>query len=256
MRQVAFTLVVLVLALGTTVSHAQQNFGTTKDVNEAMKFLKSSNPTDRTAGLMSLALLGEDGRVATRDVVGLLFDGSKDVREWANLALPKVNPELAEPVMTLANSQDYDKRMDAMKQLAKLGGDAMPAIPALLKFLDQADPKDRVAVVGTLTQVGAKDPNLSTTLVNLGLRDKDPAVRAAALQGLSKLGNVQAALDMLTKMLKETDPAQRTSAITGLAAIAGTNKDAMQALKASLTDPSPTVRAAAKQAMDKLEKKK
>jgi HEAT repeat protein len=254
MRRVLFAVGVGFLALG--MAHAQTVPNSPKDYNDAMKSIKSSDPVDRAAGLSFMALLGQDAKSSTRDVVGLMFDGNKDVRYWANKALPQVNPGLADPIMALVNGDDYDRRVEAMQKLASLGVNAAPAIPALLKFLQQAEGQDRAAVVNALATVGAKDPTISKTLAEIALKDADPAVRAAALKDLPKLSNVQAALDIFGVLLKNTDPAQRTQAVTGLASLAATNADAMRSLKAALTDPSPTVRAAAKQAVDKIEKQK
>jgi HEAT repeat protein len=223
-----------------------------KDLKDALRAIKSGDAVERTAGLSFLALLGPDAKIASRDVVGLLYDGSKDVRDWAVRALPKVNPEVSGPVLTLVNSRDEAARQEAMEKLSKMGATAAPAIPALLKTLQQTQGADKAAVVAALGAVGTKDPTLSTMLANLALKDPDPAVRAAAIKALPKMEDKQGAVGVVTAMLKDTDPAVRATAVTGLGAFAKGNEAAMQALQNSLQDPSPTVRAAAKAALDKI----
>jgi HEAT repeat protein len=242
---------ILLLAMGGTTS-AQQP--TIKDVNDAIKALKSNNPQDRAAGLAAMAYLGE-GKSASKEVVDLMFDNSPLVRQWAGTALGKINPELAEPVLALVNSKDNDTRMDALQKLVGMGADlAGPALPALDRFLNQAEAQDRAKVVTALAQIGSKDAATAALLARVGLKDQDPAVRKIALAALPKMADVKTALTMFDGLMKNSDPAERALGVTGLTALAPTNADALKALKAAASDPSPTVSGAAKQAMEKVKK--
>lgn len=254
MRRFLFALGIGLLVVGTAEGQAVPN--SIKDINDAARAVKSNDPVDRAAGLSFMALVGQDARGYTRDVVGLMFDGNKDVKYWANKALPQVNPALADPVMAVVNSDDPDKRLEALQKLAAMGANAAAAVPAVLRMLQQVEGPNRVAVVDVLAKIGAKDPTVVKTLAEVALKDGDPAVRQAALKDLAKLDNPQAALEMFAALLKTTDPALRAQGVTGMAALAPSNADAMKWLKAALNDASPTVRAAAKQALDRIEKEK
>jgi len=250
MRTVLLLLTMLLLAAVNPARSQVPN--SPKDLKDALQAVKSADPVERAAGLSFMALLGGDAKVGSKDVVNLLFDSSKDVRSWAVLALPKVNPPLAGPVMTLVNSKDEEARLQAMNELAKMKTAAAPAIPALMRQLS-TEGADKVAAIKALGAVGVQDPNLSTTMINLALKDPDPKVRAAAYQALPGLENKSGAIAVVAGMLKNTDPAQRSTALTGLGHFAKGDPKLMQILRNSLEDPSPTVRDTAKQVLQKVE---
>lgn len=252
-------LIPLVAVLGTIVaepdSRAQIKPGDLKDYNDAMQALKSSSAPDRAAGLSFLALLGAEAKGSSREVIGALFDANPDARKWAGMALEKVNPTLAGPVLTLVRSQNDQDRAAALTQLSKLGDTAAPAIPALLTLLQQqAQGVDRVSLVQTLTLVGSKDAKLSGVLATMALNDPDAKVRSAAVQGILKQQDTKAASEVFQRQLQDTDPAKRAAAVTSMGDIAKGNAQMMAVLKKSLEDPSPTVRNAAKLALDKIAK--
>lgn len=250
MRTAFLVLTVMLLAVFNP-ARSQTVPNSPKDLSDALKAVKSPDPVERTAGLSFLALLGGDAKVGSRDVVNLLYDTNKDVSDWAKLALPKVNPPLAGPVFTLLNSKDEEARLQAIAELAKMKGAAAPAIPALMRQLKN-EGGDKVAAIQALGAVGAKDPALSTTLINLALKDPDPKVRAAAYQALPNMEDKTGAVTVVTGMLKNTDPAQRSTALNGLGHFAKGNPMLIQIIRNSLEDPSPTVRETAKAVLAKV----
>jgi HEAT repeat protein len=250
MRRLLFALGIALLAL--EMAEAQTVPNSPKDINDALLAIKSNDPVMRAAGLSFVALLGQDARAATRDVVNLLFDSNKDVRYWAFQALPNVAPTLAEPVIALVNSNDEEQRLQALQKLAALGAGGAAATPALLRLYQQAQSQERPLFVHVLAAVGVNDPTTAKTLAEIALQDSDAVVRRAALQDISRLRNLQGAVRVFTALLQDTDPAARAQAVVGLTALAPINADAMKWIKAALNDPSPTVRAAAKQALEKL----
>ncbi len=253
MKRLLLVLGIVLLAMGTPASAQKQIM----DLNDAMRTFKSTNANDRAAALALVAYMGGDAKIASKDVVGLMFDNSPFVRQWANTALGKINPELAEPVLEMVNGKDNDARIEAMQKLVAMGPDlAGPALTAVMKFFSQVDESDRPKVVNALAQLGGKDPAVATMLANVGLRDKDPAVRQAALTALPKMADAQAALPIFENLLKNSDPAERAQAVTGLAAMAAKYPQAMKSLQAATADPSPTVSGAAKQAVAKVKQEK
>ena len=236
-------------------SPAQIKPGDLKDYNGAVKAMRSDKAPDRAAGLSFLALLGKDAKGASREVVSALFDGDAEVRKWAGTALGKVNPELSTPVLNLVRSEDYATRVAALEELSKLGDAAGPSVPALRKFLEKAEPADRAKVVKSLSAVGAKDSDLAELFATMAVRDADPDVRKAATQGLTKQTNPRGGVDFFTGLLgaRETDPKQRAAAITVLIEVGNDNPEAVKQLQELTKNESPMVRAAAKQALEKIQ---
>lgn len=259
MRQLPIALLLnSLLLLGWTGSGKGQSVKSidVKDLNGAAAALKSTNSADRAAGLSFIALLGPEAKGQTREVVGSLFDPSADVRSWAQKALPKVDPNLAGPVMSLVQNQDPAAQLKAVQQIAQMGQNAAPAVPALLVFLEKSKGAEHLAAATALGQIGAKDPAVAPVLANIAMKDPDPKARQAAIAALPKLENPQGAIDAFAAMLKDTNPENRSTAVNALGAMAGTNKQAMSVLqKVAQSDPSPTVRAGATQAIDKTKKK-
>jgi HEAT repeat protein len=252
MRRLLLVLGILLLTMGSPVSAQKQIM----DFADAMKAIKSANASDRSAALALMAYMGTEANAASKDVVGLLVnDPSPMVRGWAATCLTKVNPDLAPPVLDLVNGTDGQARMDALQKLVAMGPDqAGVALSAVAKFLNQADGPDRPKVIAAMAKLGAKDPAMATMLANIGIKDKDPAVRQAALASLPKMGDVQGALSLFDGLLKNTDPAERALAVTGLTALAAKYPQAMKTLQSTTSDPSPTVSGAAKQAVEKIKK--
>lgn len=228
-----------------------------KDLKGAAAALKSTSSADRAAGLSFIALLGPEAKSQTREVVGFLFDSSPDVRDWAKKALPAVDPALAGPVMTLVQSQDPAQQLKALEQLGKMNETGGPAVPALLVFLEKSKGAERTAAAAALGQIGTKDPAVAKVLANIAMKDPDPKVRQVALAALPKQENPQGALEAFTVMLKDSDPANRSTAVNALGALAVKNQQALAVLqKIAQSDPSPTVKAAAAQAVQNVEKTK
>jgi HEAT repeat protein len=245
------------LVAGQPGSHAQVKPGDLKDYNDAMKALQSSSAADRAAGLSFLALLGGEAKGASKEVIGALTDGSADVRKWAATAIGKVNPDIAEPVITLVQGQDYDARIAALERLGKLGTNAGPATAAVLTFMQQAQGGDRVSAVRTLAAIGANDPKLGGALAKIALDDPDPKVRTAAAQAIAKQKDPQGALEFLAGAFNKTnDPKQRLAVVTALGDSAKGNPQAIKLLEdLGRADKTPAVQAAIKAAIDKAKKK-
>src|SRR5262249_55053936 len=161
------------------------------------------------------------------------------------------------PVLTLVQGKSYEDRVGALAALGKLGDAAAPAIPALLVFMQQAQGADKLTAVNTLAAVGNKDPQLAASFATIALKDTDPAVRAAALKAMAKQQNPASGMEVINKALTtDNDPKQRIGAITALTDIGKGNAEAIKMLEAAMkSDQSPEVKAAAKQALDKLKKK-
>lgn len=251
MRRLLLLALMTVLAGAALEGRAQQvQNPNIRDLKDALDYYKSDKSTDRAFALSVMGLMKGDAKSASKEIVKGFYDSNADVRMAADLALKDVNPPLYKPVSTLATSTDYDAKVQAVKDLAALGKDAAPTLPALMGFMKDAKGTERVDIIKTVTSIAPDDPALAPLLTQAALKDSDPAVRAAALLLLPKApgsaDQVKAALGALNDA--ET-PNAKIGAIGVVAATGKGNADATAILKNFLNDKSPQVREAAQKAL-------
>jgi len=239
-----------------------------KDVKDALDYFKSDRSTDKSFALATLGLVGMEARksgdtklaqflaqTSSKVAVQGMVSSDPSIRKAANEAIGSVNPRIAGAVSALVNGQNYDQRLQGMQQLSKLGVDGAAAVPALLDFLKQAKPEDKLGVVQTIGTVGAKDPQVAELIAAMALKDPDPAIQNAAVATLSKMPGGGSTVDVFLGTLNnDRDPRTRLAAIQGLAAVGRGNASAVAELERLATmDPNPDISAAAKAALNKLQ---
>ena len=108
-----------------------------------------------------------------------------------------VIPEL---LYSLKNEESHDVRMQIIRALERIGGQANKTVPALIEALGDNDWQIRWAAAGALTSFGKKSAMAVPELINL-LRDKNEYVKNAAISTLGKMGpiSVAAMMDELEK---------------------------------------------------------
>ena len=120
----------------------------------------------------------------------------------------------------------------------------------LLEQIKEGDATAKFQAVAQLRQWG--NPNAATVtsaLVGLLASDEIPVrLQAAQLLGQLRQGK-EAAVPVLTDILREPQSFYRIQAAQALAQFSGDNKDAIDALAAMLRDPMPTARHQAAQAL-------
>ncbi|MBY0522498.1 MAG: HEAT repeat domain-containing protein [Gemmataceae bacterium] len=258
MRRVHFTALVLglVLIASSQQSRAQQKEAPSLD--DCLTYLKSDKSTDRAFALSTMGLMKKDALSAAKLIVGSYFDSSPDVRQAADLALKNVNPDLYKPVTSLVQTQNYDARVQAITDLAKMGKDGAAALPAMVNFFkDGAKGTERAAVVKAMGEVGLEDKAFTPEMAQLALKDPDPAVRQAALKALPKMADAAGQMPtILSAVANDKTPANRIEAINVLGVVGGGNKDAIKSLQGVVADQNQpaAVREAAKKALMKVQK--
>ncbi len=108
-----------------------------------------------------------------------------------------VIPEL---LYSLKNEESHDVRMEIIRALERIGGQANKTVPVLIEALGDNDWQIRWAAAGALTSFGKKSAMAVPELINL-LRDKNEYVKNAAISTLGKMGpiSVAAMMDELEK---------------------------------------------------------
>ena len=157
--------------------------------------------------------LGQIGPAGAAALTKALKDKSSYLRTLATAMLGDIGPEakIAVPALTaLLKDKDSYLRLAATKALGQIGPEARTAIPALVAVrgymevpIDAAR-RSETRQVGpwALGQIG---PPAIPALVEL-LKDKDPAVRFAAAEGLGKIGpQAKIAVPALLPLLKDED---------------------------------------------------
>lgn len=196
MRKLLLPLAILTLAsLPVDSVRAQMPY----DLPAALAYYRSEKSTDRAFALSVMGLMGKVAKPASREVVDGMFDDAPAVRQAAVLAIPTVNKEIAEPVLTLVQSTDMKDKLEAVKTLAAMGKDAAPTVTALVKFLPTAPESKRAEVVETLATVAPDDKKLNEQMVTWALTSKDPAIRKSAKEALAKMDFSTAILENMEK---------------------------------------------------------
>jgi HEAT repeat protein len=167
-----------------------------------------------------------------------------ELRVWR---LPADLPDLVKDL----GSADRGARRAALAELAKLGGEARPALGALLDAARAGEPDARAEVLGVLRKLGPPGKGHVGRLVKL-LEDRTfPAGRAYALEALAELGpGSRPARKALVAALGDRDPEVRLRAARALGRVgAGADDLARAPLLGALRDPDRGVREAARDAL-------
>jgi HEAT repeat protein len=145
-------------------------------------------------------------------------------------ALDKDNPSVAALIDKLKKG-DFIAKLDAMGELRKLGTEPKPAVPTLIKILE--DDKAKISGAATGVEQGA-----------IGRpEDANPSIRAAAIVTLEKIGpDAKPAIPVLLKSLKDKDNFVRLASISALLGIGEKEDGVLSAVKKMLEDSSPGVR--------------
>ena len=208
--------------------------------------------------------MGADGVEASEALLAMLTDKSPAVQQGAMDALEKVNPDLHKPIIALLVDND---KVSAIAQLEKMGADARPAVPTLIRFYQiQAarDPgtgtRNRYSFV-ILTALYAIDPDnkdFQTLLVSAipVTQASDSSLRRLAITyamemvKANKLDTARLVKPLLSAL---GDPPCKLMAIQGLGDLGAVAKDALPILKKLKTDPEQMYRDAATEAVKKIE---
>ena len=155
-------------------------------------------------------------------------------------------------------SPSVDRQRAAAMTLGKNAAKAKPLIPDLVKLLQGKDPIVRRQVASTLAKMGPEAGPAVPELVGL-LKHSDADVRRTAAQTLgvvAKAGaDATAAVPDLVRLLQDPAPEVRFAAVQTLGQIGPAAKSAVPSLSGLQRDGDANVRAAAWEALRKVEQK-
>lgn len=156
----------------------------------------------------------------------------------------KVNERLAR-LTAILNAGDVERRLEAVSELASVGGAQATAALAKAALFDD-DSLVREEAILTLGETGIE---IHLPLLEQALLDPQPRVREAAVEALAGLGGDGAAR-ALAFVLGDEDASLRERAVLALGEIGG--ETAIGILQRALADEDDSVREAAEEVLNEL----
>lgn len=209
--------------------------------------------TDDEKGPEALAQLEGHGAEATHILTAILGNGPVQARIQAAGLLARLGPDAAPAVPALAlalAAKDPGVRGMAAIALGRIGAPARDALVPLDRALEDKDVRVRVAA--SLALYGITDDSTAPTRVLFrAFTSTDPDVRAMVAAAFDEMGTP--IVEFLVLSLENEDENTRVNAAKTLAAMGPGAEEARGPLQAALDDKSEAVRAAAAEALTRLD---
>ncbi|MEO8350434.1 MAG: HEAT repeat domain-containing protein, partial [Chthoniobacteraceae bacterium] len=195
------------------------------DVPKLIADLKSQDVNTRRDAATKLGQMGPAARPAVTALVENLTD--RDKQAWSNAmgALALIGPGAVEAIPALTECLDgsasdgrggRDGEQMTFRAAYALSQIGKPAVPALIKILENGDNNSRAGAAMALGGMGADAVEAIPALVsNLGHENED--IRQASANGLGGIGPF--AVPKLIDALGSNEPRQRAATATALGAI-------------------------------------
>ncbi|SVB94124.1 uncharacterized protein METZ01_LOCUS246978, partial [marine metagenome] len=148
------------------------------------------------------------------------------------------NDEISD-LQTKIESAEVRERREAARTLSLIGDNAVPALPALIKALNDKDTQVSAHALTAITQLGPNAKPAVPHLIN-NLKDKQAQVRFRSAYALGQVG--PEAVGPLIEALKSESPDQRAGTAMALAWIGPDALAAIDGLIQVLGDPDSRVR--------------
>lgn len=222
--------------------------------------LKDANPAVRAATAEAVGRLGADGGPAVENLTALLKDADPGTRLYACYAIGRIGsasrPAVPELGRVLKADSDAQVRKEAAKALGQLGPDAGEGVADLGAVLvdDKAPLEVRQQAANALSRVGGGALKPISPQLAKALKDRDRTIRVAVLAALDTMGKEAADLvkEIVACLQLDGNAEIRATAIGLLGKLGPDAKEALPALRLAEKDNSPAVRAAAREAIDKI----
>jgi len=134
--------------------------------------------------------------------VGTFEEKITVVQELGSLS-SNANFIIPDLIYSLKNDESHDVRMEIIRALERISGEANKTVPALIEALGDDDWQIRWAAAGALTSFGKKSAMAVPELITL-LRDPNDYVKNAAISTLGKMGPISVAV-MMDEVAKPLD---------------------------------------------------
>ncbi|MDH7569021.1 MAG: HEAT repeat domain-containing protein [Armatimonadota bacterium] len=228
------------------------------------QLLSDADPDVRRMAVRALGWVGAVHREALRSLAQALAHPDAEVRAGAAQALGRIgDPAACEPLLALLKDPARRVVLEALRALGsedvdlpgrRVGAGDWRAVPALAECLRGDDVEIRLAALGALASIFARDPRARSDVLVAdligALEDPDPRVRAAAAAALGESG-AQTGVTALAKALRDAAWQVRAAAASALGSLGG--EEAMAALRrARKEEQDPAVARQADMALQNL----
>ncbi|MGE3808002.1 MAG: HEAT repeat domain-containing protein [Gemmataceae bacterium] len=162
-----------------------------------IKQLKSPDPYQRIKALRAIERMGPSAKAAVPVLIEMVHDQA--FRFWACVALGSIGPEAKEAIPTLLKYYPAEGFRDAGASIA-LEGIGAPAVPVLLKKLNDVDREVRWSTISSLGRIG---PPAKPAIPQLkkAFKDRSARVRIAAAEAAWNIDRDEAAIPILIEAL-------------------------------------------------------
>lgn len=153
----------------------------------------------------------------------------------------------------LRQGDDSKQRLATLVKIATKASDGATALDDLIAGLADNDPSVRYWAATGIGNIGAEASKARTVIAN-ALSDRSANVRIAAARAAARLGDVEAAIKVLTNELKSNQPWGRLAAVIVLDEMDEQARPALGALKAAMKNqPNKYIVRVANHAVNELE---
>jgi HEAT repeat protein len=244
-----------------------------KAVPSLLRALKTDDAAVKAQVISVLGALAPASKAAIPELIALVKDKDPSVRRMAAYSLGKFGPDAIEALPVLAEAlNDPDKgdppqapvRSYALVAVTKFGNEARMAAILAAEIAEMGDVGFGKDALKKLRKVGTNDPKVGKYLLQI-LKTKDAVrIRAGAAYGLAVLGpaakEAVPALEEALNVAWVKDPTLalkiKLASITALGEIGAPAARSLPALKELTNDPDPSVAAAAREAIARIESDK
>lgn len=215
---------------------------TSESLNATIKALNDQNPKVRVEAVKTLMVIDEPD--AKEVLAGMLNDDDPVIRLYAILAfrpgiVNEQNPEIIKTLYSFLESSDKIIRLAALTSLIKTGDN--PVFASLEKELDTEDSQYGKAVM-VLTVMKGSDQDINSIFGLISDKTKSLKLRTGAIHALTRFNipDVRAAINGYTT---DESPVIRAAALSGLTIIG--DHESIKYIRTALRDNDPAVREAA-----------
>jgi HEAT repeat protein len=156
---------------------------------------KDASPELRSKIFLTLAAIGPAAAPATATLVDGLGSDDKAVRESALYALREIGPAARLATRRLIRKMEADQSFESLAAawaLARIAGEdtttAARIVRALKRGLSSSDEQTRLNSVDAMGELGPAAAESQKELKKLSRDDSSPAVRAAAVAAVKRVG--------------------------------------------------------------------
>ena len=192
---------------------------------------------------------------STREWIGILDNPARSERVAAVDALGQIlrrrqgspSTEAIDALLRALKDSSDDVRLAAAAALSTEGVPPEALVPGVHEALhDTAHADVREFAARVLGTFGAARGQPAVDALTEALTDPSPRVRAAAAEGLGRIGaGATSAVPALATLSRDTDVRSRVAALEALGRVTGSPDASVPALRQALADAEPAVRAAA-----------